>query len=191
MARHTLAAGSMVLLVCSCGDAFTASSAGAAGAGGGETSQSGATATGGRGGAHAGGAPAGGADRTGESGDAGAGGVSASGGLSVGGAAVAGSSAVGGSSTGGAGGAETTGGAGIGGAGSCLQGWQGSRCDVCSSAPDQTDRTGCANVLICCQQAHTNGPCGCSSPGCSPTISCGFGFNYNSLADQVWNCRCK
>lgn len=63
----------------------------------------------------------------------------------------------------------------------CLAAWQGSTCDVCSTAPDQADRVGCSNVLACCAASGTCGP---------SVISCGFGFHYVDLAAAVFACAC-
>jgi len=179
--RNSLLVTACVLLA-ACGSQFSASNATGGGdgvdpsggsksaeAGGARTTEAGESAGGGAGMTSSGGAGVAGSSDPANSGAGGA--IVAGGASSIGGATTAG----GGSSGGGHA-------AGTSGAGSCLTGWKNSTCDKCATLSDQSDQASCANVVTCCEQQHVDCKSACTS--------CGCGFQYDSVAADVYACKC-
>jgi hypothetical protein len=137
-----------------------------------------------------GGAPSGGSEEVQTGGNHHGSDASGDGGTSgEGGAATAGESQSGGGApAGGAGGNAGSGGE-SGGEGSCLTGWQGSSCDVCSGET-QSDRANC-KALLECYEKHSCGPHSCADDGqACGTAAIGAGTAPYPIAAAVYKCRC-
>lgn len=140
-----------------------------------------------------GGAPSGGSEVVQAGGNHPGSGASGEGGISgEGGSATAGQSGQsqsgGGAPAGGAGGNAGSGGEN-GGEGSCLTGWQGSSCDICSGET-QSDRAKC-KALLECYEKHSCGPQSCADDGqACGTAAIGAGAAPYPIAAAVYDCRC-